>query len=149
MKTIKMLVVALILASFVTSCVPRFVDARTGQPLGRQGGGYLPQMAGGHPQGGGRVQTRVRKKLESVSVHKNQTGYCVASVQTGHENRRQEVAEFAAAYKTKNGRLPSNEAVSQHFGFRCIVKWIDTPDRVVKTVRVRPNELPPEILARF
>ena len=126
-------------------CLGTLTPALGSQSAVKAGGGY-PQQSYGQQQGQMRPGAR---KLESVDVHKNQNGHCVASVQNGHESRIQQVAEFAASYKTKNGRLPSNEAVSNHFGFKCIVKWIDTPDKVVKTVRVRPDELPPSVLARF
>lgn len=152
-KIMKTLIFLLAIVLFLPSCTVRQIGPDGQVRSVQHYGPGAPRLASSGHHSDRQVQTGINRKLESVDVTRSQTGHCVASVQNGHESRIQEVAEYAAANMTidKDGRkrLPSDESVSQRFGFKCIVKWIDTPDKAVKTVRVRPSDVPPEILARF
>lgn len=145
MKTVKFTIVALITILCLPSCV-RLVPQ--GQQMAVRPMGY-PQQIGyqqiGQPQRGVR-------KLDSVTVAKRQTGYCQARIWQGPENTPvnvQRVADYASSVYMKTGQVPSEQALSAKFGFRAQARWIDTPDRVVGTVTVRPDEVPAAIRARF
>ncbi len=133
-----MLVIALVAALTLPSCV-RSV------PQGQ--GGVRPYSQ--NPQG---VEQAQQRKLASVTVTKRQTGYCQARIWQGPENTPanvQRVADYASAVYQKTGQVPSEQVLTTKFGFRAQARWIDTPDKVVKQVTVRPDEVPASILARF
>jgi hypothetical protein len=143
MNIIKFVVVAIILAFFASSCQVRYVDAQTGRPIGQQQVGYQGQ--GGQQQG-------VQRRLDSVNVIKSQTGHCEARIWQGSANTPanvQRVADYASSVYECTGSVPSEQQLTAKFGFRAQARWIDTPDRVVGKVTVRPDEVPASIRARF
>lgn len=131
MKTKLKLVLALTLSTLLPSCV-RFVPP--GQPVAV------------------RSIWKLDKKLESVTVTKRKTGYCQARIWQGPENTPanvQMVSDYAASVYEKTGHVPSEQALTSKFGFRAQARWIDTPDKVVGQITVRPDEVPASIRARF
>ena len=138
-------IVALFVATLLLpSCVRfRYVDAQTGQPIGQQGFGQQPSYG---QQGG---QMRGTRRLDSVTVTKNQTGYCEAWTPNSKSGRRQEIANYASAHYMRTGNVPSETDLTQKYGFQCKARWVDTPDRVVGRVIVRPDEVPASIRAKF
>ncbi len=149
MKNIVKIVVSVLIATFATSCVPRLVPANQPmavRPMGQQPYG-MPPMGPPQPGFGGGKQTR---KLESVTVKKVQTGHFEAQVMKSRTDAdRQRVALYAASFYEKNGRGPSEAELTRHFGFPARARMIDTPDKVVGSVTVRPNEVPANIRAKF
>ncbi len=150
MKTIIKIVVAvtILLAILCLSSCVHFVPA--GQPLA-----IRPYIQ--NPQGRDVLMAQQRyqtdqRKLSTVTVTKRKTGYCQARIQQGHENTPtnvQRVSDYATSVYEKTGQVPSEHTLSAKFGFRAQARWIDTPDKVVGTVTVRPNEVPASIRARF
>ncbi len=139
--------VIIVVILYLSSCV-RFVPV--GQPLAIRP--YIQNLQG---QDGLRTQQRQQtdqRKLSTVTVTKRKTGYCQARIQKGHENTStnvQRVSDYATSVYEKTGQVPSEQALSAKFGFRAQARWIDTPDKVVGKVTVRPNEVPASIRARF
>lgn len=136
-----MLVIAIVTVFALPSCV-RFVPM--GQPLAVRSAWQGQGQIQGGGQGG--------RHLDSVTVTKKQNGYCQARIWQGPENTPanvQRVADYASSVYMKTGQVPSEQALSSRFGFRAQAQWIDTPDRVVKQVTVRPDEVPVNIRARF
>lgn len=146
MKNIQMLVIALVAALTLPSCV-RFVPQ--GQPLAIRPYTQNPQ---GFGEGLRQTQQTGQRKLASVTVTKRQTGYCQARIWEGPANTPQNVkrvADYASSVYERTGQVPSEQALSSKFGFRAQARWIDTPDKVVGSVTVRPDEVPASIRARF
>lgn len=151
MKTVKIVVLALITTILLPSCI-RFVPQGQGgiRPMG------YPQQMGYQPsqQQPGQLSQPQRgvRKLDSITVTKRQTGYCQARIWQGPANTPQNVqrvAEYASSVYERTGHIPSEQTLSSKFGFRAQARWIDTPDRVVGQVTVRPDEVPANIRARF
>jgi hypothetical protein len=147
MKTFTILLLSILL--FLPSCTVRRIGAN-GQILSVQHyGPGAPRSAVGYQQQDGQVQTGVKRKLESVDVHKSQTGRCEAWTPTPQAGRRQEIAEYASEYYMKHNKLPSESHLTQKYGFQCKARWIDTPNKGVGKVTVRPDEVPANIRAKF
>lgn len=137
MKTISLFVSALVIIIITTSCVPVI---RYG-PVGGQVNNSRPQY-----------QNNSRRHLDSVSVNKTRTGYCEAQIIQGPDNTPanvQRVADYASQFYMRTGRVPSESELTSRFGFKTRARWIDTPDKIVQTVQVRPDEVPANILDRF
>jgi hypothetical protein len=154
MKTTFLALTSLVLAFVSTSCVPGGPVARISPngiqviPGGQQGGQYQqpgrpPQMAQGYYQGGGyggnnngygtgQPQKRLIGK-QAVTVN---SGYVQAQVMADPANRSR-VAQWAESYRRQNGRMPSDEQVTAHFGFPCRVRFVDTPDTQVSSRFIR------------
>ena len=144
----KLVVIALITIASLPSCV-RFVPQGQGgiRPMSQQQFSNSPQQGYGTQQG-----QRGARRLDSVTVTKRQTGYCQAEIWQGPENTPsnvQQVADYASQVYMKSGQVPSEQSLTSKFGFRAQARWIDTPDRVVKNITVRPDEVPASIRARF
>jgi hypothetical protein len=64
-------------------------------------------------------------------------------------SNQQRVAEYAARVYEKTNKVPSEDELTRHFGFQCRAKWVDEPDRRLKTIVVRPDQVPASIRAKF
>jgi hypothetical protein len=145
MKNIVKLVAVLITVFTFPSCI-RFVPQ--GQPIAIRPYVQNPQ---GFQEGLRQTQAQQRK-LASVTVTKRQTGYCQARIWQGPENTPQNVqrvSNYASSVYEKTGHVPSEQTLTSKFGFRAQARWIDTPDKVVGKITVRPDEVPASIRARF
>ena len=138
MKNILFAFVSVVFAIMTTSCVV---------PVQRTGGvGYYQQGEGG------RQVVQKRRHLQSVTVTKVRTGHCEARIVNGPDNTLANVglvADYAASVHNRTGRVPSEESLTQKFGFKCQARWVDEPDRTVKSITVRPDEVPDNIRRRF
>lgn len=154
-KQLKTTVYAVLCAGFaliLQSCV-EFVDADTGAPIGG-GGGYAQQQPFGNQggsmgPGGRRLDQGGQRRLDSITVDKSQTGACIAWTPNSKANRRQEIADYGSKYYAEHNRLPSEAHLTKKYGFKAMVKWVDEKDKVVGSVKVRPDEVPANIRAKF
>ncbi len=137
MKNLSFVVVSVFVAIFSTSCVV---------PVQRAGG------AGYYQQHNGQRQVVQKRHLKSISVNQTQTGHCEARIINGPDNTQANidmVADYAASVHNKTGRVPSEQCLSQKFGFGCQARWVDDPDKMVKSIAVHPDEVPDNIRRRF
>ncbi len=138
MKNLSFVVVSVFVAILSTSCVV---------PVQRAGGaGYYQQ------HNGQQRQVAQKRQLRSVTVNQTRTGHCEARIINGPDNTQTNidmVADYAASVHNKTGRVPSEQCLSQKFGFGCQARWVDDPDKVVKSITVRPGDVPDNIRRRF
>jgi hypothetical protein len=110
--------------------VPANGGYQQGPPQGYQGGWY-----GGNNNGYGSGQTQ--KRLIGKQAVTVKSGYVQAQVMADPSNRTR-VAQWAESYRRQNnGRMPSDEEVSSHFGFPCQVRFVDTSDMQVSSRFIR------------
>lgn len=129
-NVIKLTASVILISSFLTSCV-------------------VPATRHGYARQGYNQQV---KHLKSVTVNKRQTGHCEAQIIAGPDNTPQNVdrvAAHASQVYMKTGSVPSEGELTQKFGFRTQARWVDTPDRIVQSVTVSPDELPENIRRQF
>jgi hypothetical protein len=139
-KEMKTIVLALIAILVFPSCI-RFVPQGQGgvRPMGQQNQAFGSQ--------GGQMGPR---RLDSVDVKKIDIGRIGIRTKNASPAQRSAVKVYVIDYYTKHRQIPTNEALSQKFGFPVQTTGSeDTPDRVVGRVRVRPDEVPANIRARF
>lgn len=122
MKTIVSAIVSALILGLTSCVVPQ--------------GGYYGRPTATQSQRGG------QRYLSSVDVSK---AVFEARIDSHYANRRQDVCDFAAARFEQTGRTPSDQEVSRHFGFECHVRLKGQ----IQTVKVRPDEVPANIRARF
>ena len=136
MKTIVKLVISVLIATAFTSCVVPVQRSHNRQ-------GYSPQQGYGQ-------QGRQTRHLDSVTVTKVDTGKIGVRTKNATPEQRASVKRYTIDQYQKTGRVPSNEVLSQRFGFPVqTTGFQDTPDRKVGSVTVGPNEVPESIRRRF
>lgn len=133
-NSMKIIIASLISVLLTVSCVPMY-QHRTYQQNPRAFQQGLQQQ---------------RRHLDSVTVSKVDTGKIGVRTKNATPGQRAVVKQYVISEYQRTGRIPSNEFLSRKYGFPVqTTGFIDTPDRVVKSIRVSPNELPPNIRARF
>ena len=91
-----------------------------------------------------------QRQLSSINTTQVRSGHIIADVASNHTvSDRDQVARHATQVYESTGRVPSEQELTRKFGFLCRAKWIDEPDRKVKTVVVRPDEVPASVRAKF
>ncbi len=91
-----------------------------------------------------------QRRLQSVTVSKVDIGRIGVRTKNTTPEQRAAVKQYVIDQYQRTDQIPSNEALSQRFGFPIqTTGFVDTPDKVVKSVTVRPDELPANIRARF
>ena len=134
MKTI---IAAAVSSLIATSCVPTYQQQTSGRPYQQN-----PQA---FQQG-----LQQQRHLDSVTVSKVDTGKIGVRTKNATPGQRAVVKQYVIAKYERTGKIDSNQALTQQFGFPIqVTGFIDTPDRVVKSVRVRPDELPANIRTKF
>jgi hypothetical protein len=148
MKTPKQLFIVAILAVITlvsTSCVVPVY--RNQQPY------QTPQFreigAQGSVRQSGTAQAQPQRRLSSINTTQLYLGHMEAQVRGVDPSNRHRVAQYAAGIYEKTGKIPTEAELTQKFGFPCRAKWVDETDRRLKTVVVRPDEVPESIRARF
>lgn len=132
-----------IIAALSTACVV---------PVYRNQGAYqTPQFreigAQGQVRQSGTAQPQ--RHLSSVNTTQLYLGHMESQVKGVDPSNRHRVAEYAARIYEKTGKVPSEQELTRKFGFPCRARWIDEPDKRVKTVTVRPDQVPDNIRAKF
>jgi hypothetical protein len=147
MKAIQLFIVSVIALVSSSCIVPIYRNKQSEQQPYQTP--QFQEIGQGSVRQSGTAQAQPQRRLSSVNVTQIRTGHMEAQVKGVDLSNRDKVAKYAAGIYEKTGRTPTEAELTRKFGFPCRARWIDEPDQKVKTITVRPDQVPANIRARF